>query len=76
MSETKTIFIQLSLEDSDRLEAEAQRLSISADTLASLLLHERLSGQRQPADPLNVLTELRNIGRSMPLNCSRSFFAK
>lgn len=43
MSESKTLTIQVSAEDCDRLLAEAKRRQIDADTLAQMLLHDSLT---------------------------------
>jgi hypothetical protein len=65
MSHPKTINIQLSPEDSDRLETAARQRNLTSDTLASLLLHECLTQVKQPANPREILLQLRAIGRKM-----------
>ena len=66
MSNPKTINIQLSSEDSDRLETEARQRNLSSDTLASQLLHECLTQVKQPVNSREVILQLRAIGRKMP----------
>lgn len=66
MSHPKTINIQLSPEDSDRLETEARQRNLPSDALASLLLHECLAQVKQPVNPHEILLQLRAIGRKMP----------
>ena len=53
MSESKTLTIQLSAEDSDRLAAEAKRRQIDADTLAQMLMQECLT-KLSPPSPTDI----------------------
>ena len=66
MSRFKAIQIQLSAEDSDRLEAEAHRRNLPIDVLAAILLHERLVHVKPVISPQETLLKLREIGRKMP----------
>lgn len=50
MSESKTLTIQLSSGDNTRLEAEAKRLNLSPDALASIILHDRLADVKPQAE--------------------------
>lgn len=66
MSESKTITIQLSAEDSHLLEGEAKRLNLSPEALASVMLHQRLAqakSQIKQQYALEALKRLREIGR-------------
>lgn len=69
MSESKPLTIQLSPEDSDRLDAEAKRLQLSPETLAMRILHTNLTHTERRIDSKNALealNRLREIGRKQP----------
>lgn len=66
MSQSKTLTIQLSDEDRDRLETEARRLNLLPDALARKILSDRLSQVSSSVDPREALLRLREIGRKMP----------
>ena len=66
MSEFKTFTIQLSLEDCDRLEAEANRLNIPADVLASIMLNFCLVKRNPSIDALAALWGLSEIRKKLP----------
>ena len=66
MSQSKTLTIKLSDEDSDRLETEARRLNLLPDELAQKILRDRLSQASSSIDPREALLRLREIGRKMP----------
>lgn len=53
MSESKTLTIQLSGDDSSRLAAEAKRRHIDADALAQMLLHDSLT-KLSPLSPKDI----------------------
>jgi hypothetical protein len=66
MSESKTLTIQLSAEDSDRLEAEAKRLNVPSDVLASIMLHFCLVKMNPSIDALAALWGLSEIRKKLP----------
>lgn len=66
MSESKTLTIQLTAEESDRLEAEAKRLNLSPEALATIMLRERLAQVKPQIDPREALLGLVEIGRNLP----------
>jgi hypothetical protein len=78
MSDTQTVTIHLSSEErgllvrhrseraSDRLQAEANRLRLAPDVLATKLLREQLAQAPAPLKPLEALAQLRQIAKQMP----------
>lgn len=66
MNNSKSITINLSPEDFDRLEAEAKRLKLSLETLATRILHTNLAHTEGRIDPHEALERLREIGRKLP----------
>ena len=66
MSESKTLTIQLSAEDSASLEAEAKRLNLPLEVLASIMLRDRLAQVKPQIDPRKALQGLVEIGRNLP----------
>jgi hypothetical protein len=66
MSDSQTITIHLSSEERDRLQAEANRLRITPDVLATKLLRDRLAQIPIPLEALEALTKLRKIAKQMP----------
>ena len=54
MSESKTLTIQLSSEDSERLESESKRIELSPETLAMRILQTNLAHTARPIDPKNA----------------------
>jgi hypothetical protein len=66
MSKPKTLTIQLSAEDSERLEAEAKKRNLPLDAMAHAMLRERLAQVKPLLDQHEALLRLREIGRKMP----------
>ncbi|WP_404790165.1 hypothetical protein [Altericista sp. CCNU0014] len=78
MSDTQTVTIHLSSEErgllvrhrsaraSDRLQAEANRLKLAPDVLATKLLREQLAQAPAPLKALEALAQLRQIAQQMP----------
>lgn len=66
MSESKTFTIQLSAEESDRLEAEAQRLNVPPDALALILLQLSLAQVNPSLDSLAALWRLGELTKDLP----------
>jgi hypothetical protein len=78
MSDTQTVTIRLSSEEcgllvrhrseraSDHLQAEANRLRLVPDVLATKLLREQLAQAPAPLKPLEALAQLRQITQRMP----------
>lgn len=66
MSESKTLTIQLSAEESDRLEAEAKRLNLSPEALAGIILRQSLAQLKPARDPHEVLSRLRQLTENLP----------
>jgi hypothetical protein len=61
MSESQTLIIQLSPEESARLEAEAKRLNVPADALALMLLQLSLAQVNPSIDSLAALWRLHEL---------------
>ncbi len=61
MSESQTLIIQLSPEESDRLQAEAKRLNVPADALALMLLQLSLAQVNPSIDSLAALWRLHEL---------------
>ena len=66
MSESKTFTIQLSAEESDRLEAEAKRLNVPPDALALILLQLSLAQMNPSIDSLAALWRLGELTKDLP----------
>jgi hypothetical protein len=66
MSDTQTVTIHLSSEERDRLQAEANRLRLAPDVLATKLLREQLAQAPAPLKALEALAQLRQIAKQMP----------
>jgi hypothetical protein len=78
MSDTQTVTIHLSSEEcgllvrhrseraSYRLQAEANRLRLAPDVLATKLLREQLAQAPSPLKALEALAQLRQITKQMP----------
>ena len=66
MNKSKTLTIQISPEDYTRLETEAERLNLSPDTLAGVMLRDRLARVKPQIEPREALLCLRAIGRKLP----------
>jgi hypothetical protein len=66
MSDTQTVTIRLSSEERDRLQAEANRLRLAPDVLATKLLRDQLAQTPAPFKPLEALAQLRQIAQQMP----------
>jgi hypothetical protein len=66
MSDTQTVTIHLSSEERDRLQAEANRLRLAPDVLATKLLRDQLAQTPAPSKPLEALAQLRKIAQQMP----------
>lgn len=66
MSESKTLTIQLSPEESDRLEAEAKRLNMPSDVLALILLKYSLAQANPSIDSLATLWRLYELTKDLP----------
>jgi hypothetical protein len=66
MNELQTITIHLSSEERDRLQAEANRLRLAPDVLATKLLREQLAQAPAPLKALEALAQLRQIAKQMP----------
>jgi hypothetical protein len=66
MSDIQTVTIHLSSEERDRLQAEANRLRLAPDVLATKLLREQLAQAPAPLKALEALAQLRQIAKQMP----------
>jgi hypothetical protein len=66
MSDTQTVTIHLSSEERDRLQAEANRLRLAPDVLATKLLRDQLAQVPAPLKALEALAQLRQIAKQMP----------
>ena len=66
MSEPRTLTIQLSGDDSDRLEAEAKRLNVPPEALALILLQFSLAKINPSIDALAALWRLRELTQDLP----------
>jgi hypothetical protein len=78
MSDIQTVTIHLSSEErgllvrhrseraSDRLQAEANRLRLASNVLATKLLREQLAQAPVPLKPLESLAQLRQIAKQVP----------
>lgn len=66
MSESITLTIQLSQPDCDRLEAEAKRLNIPPEALASIVLQLGLAKINPSIDALAALWRLRELTQDLP----------
>jgi hypothetical protein len=66
MSDTQTVTIHLSSEERDRLQAEANRLRLAPDVVATKLLREQLAQAPAPLKALEALAQLRQITQQMP----------
>jgi hypothetical protein len=66
MNEFKSITIQLSVEESDRLEAEAKRLNVPPDALALFLLRFSLAQANPCINSLATLWHLRERTKNLP----------
>lgn len=66
MSESKNLTIQLSPEDWERLEAEADKLKLSPEATALRMLQLQLPEKTIRIDPDEALVRLREIGRKQP----------
>jgi hypothetical protein len=72
MSDTQTVTIHLSSEErgllvrSYRLQAEANRLRLAPEVLATKLLREQLAQAPAPLKALETLAQLRQIAKQMP----------
>lgn len=66
MSDTQAVTIHLSRKERDRLQAEANRLRLAPDVLATKLLREQLAQAPVPLNPLEALAQLRPIAQQMP----------
>jgi hypothetical protein len=74
MSDTQTVTIHLSSEErvllvrSYRLQAEANRLRLAPEVLATNLLREQLAQAPVPLKALEALAQLRQIAKQMPFS--------
>jgi hypothetical protein len=66
MSEPKSITIQLSAEDFERLEAEAKRLNVPPDALLSIIVQFSLAKINPSIDALAALWGLAEIRKKLP----------
>ena len=66
MSDLQAVTVQLTTEERDRLEAEANRLRLTPDGLATKLLREQLAQVPVPLEALEALAQLRKIAQQMP----------
>lgn len=66
MNDIQPLTIHLSSEERDLFQAEANRLKLAPDVLASKLLREQLAQVPVPLPALKTLTQLRKIAKQMP----------
>jgi hypothetical protein len=66
MSMSKSIIIELSDKDFERLEAEAQRLNVPTDALASIMVKFSLTKVNPSVDALAALSGLAEIRKQLP----------
>lgn len=66
MSESQTLTIQLTKEDGKRLEAEAKRLDVSVEALATIMLCQNIAQLKPTGTVSEVLFRLRELTKDMP----------
>lgn len=66
MSESKTLTIQISHEERDRIEAEAKRLNMPSEVLALILLKYSLAQANPSIDSLAALWRLHELTKDLP----------
>ncbi|MBW4476900.1 MAG: hypothetical protein KME54_08495 [Tolypothrix brevis GSE-NOS-MK-07-07A] len=66
MSMSKSIIIELSDKDFERLEAEAQRLNVPTDALGSIMVKFSLTKVNPSVDALVALWGLAEIRKQLP----------
>jgi hypothetical protein len=66
MNDLQTVTIHLSSEERDRLSAEANRLRLASDVLATKILRGQLAQAPAPLKALATLAQLRQIAKLMP----------
>ncbi|HIK11719.1 MAG TPA: hypothetical protein IGS52_15905 [Oscillatoriaceae cyanobacterium M33_DOE_052] len=69
MSDVKTITMEISPEEWERLQAEADRLAVPIDTLAQRMLSNGIAQIQPPIDKekaLRALDGLRELAKSLP----------
>jgi hypothetical protein len=66
MSMSKSIIIELSDKDFERLEAEAQRLNVPTDAFASIMVKFSLTKVNPSVDALAALSGLAEIRKQLP----------
>ena len=65
-NESQTLTIQLPKEDGKRLEAEAKRLDVSVEALATMMLHQNIARLKPTRTVSEVLSRLRELTKDMP----------
>ncbi len=63
MNTSKTMTIQITVDDWELLETEASRNNLPPDILISQIIQERLTRIKQQITPLEALLRLREIGQ-------------
>jgi hypothetical protein len=67
ISISRTLTIQLSPEESDRLEQAAHRFNLAPDAFVQQIVSERLAILSPPRlSPLQALEKLRELGQKLP----------
>lgn len=66
MNESQALTIQLPKEDGKRLEAEAKRLDVSVESLATIMLCQNIAQLKPPRTISKVLCRLRELTKDMP----------
>ncbi len=66
MNESQAITIQLPKEEGKRLEAEAKRLDVSVEALATMMLCQNITQLKPTRTISEVLFRLRELTKDMP----------
>jgi hypothetical protein len=66
MNESQALTIQLPKEEGKRLEAEAKRLDVSVEALATIMLRQNIARLKRTRTISEVLCRLRELTKDMP----------